>query len=66
MFLENAAANAKYTSPDIQNEIIDCCDEVIRTKIVHRINKAKCFSILADETTDISTKEQVKNKEKNL
>jgi len=28
-------------------------------KIVNNINKSKCFSVLADETTDISTKEQL-------
>lgn len=47
----------KYTSPDIQNEIIEICRQVIQNQIVEKINKAKCFTILADESTDISGKE---------
>lgn len=31
------------------------CDDFILQKIVSRINSAKCFSILADETTDVYT-----------
>jgi hypothetical protein len=38
-------------SMNIQNQIIDACDEIILTKI----NNAKCFTVLADETFDISS-----------
>lgn len=48
----------QYTSPKIQNEIIEICGKVILDKIVSKIHKAKFFSILADETTDISGIEQ--------
>lgn len=43
-----------YTSPRIQNELIEICGTVILYKIISRVNEAECFSVLADETTDIS------------
>lgn len=43
----------------IQNEIIQSCNTILLRKLVNVINKSKCFSVLADETTDISTKEQL-------
>ncbi|XP_050063088.1 zinc finger MYM-type protein 1-like [Aphis gossypii] len=42
----------KYTSPISQNAIIDY-------KIVDRVNEAKCFTVLVDETSDIAGIEQV-------
>ena len=50
---------AKYTSPDIQNEILNIIGKQIREKIVSDCNKSEYFAILADEATDTSTKEQV-------
>lgn len=50
--------NASYVSPEIQNEIIQICGDLIQKHIVTSINKAECFSILGDETLDISGKEQ--------
>lgn len=49
----------KYISHTSQNHIIDACNKVLLNKVVSRVNAAKCFSILADETTDISGIEQV-------
>ncbi|XP_050064715.1 zinc finger MYM-type protein 1-like [Aphis gossypii] len=49
----------KYTSSKIQNEIISSCGDLILKKIVKEVNMAACFSVLADETTDISVKEQL-------
>lgn len=57
--LETASKNANYLSWKIQNQIVSACNHIILKKIVERANKSKCFSVLADETTDISTKEQV-------
>jgi len=42
-------------SPTIQNEIIESIRIVIQNKIVERVKTAKFYSILCDETTDIST-----------
>lgn len=57
--LETAPGNAKYLSPIIQNEMISCCGDEIRDFIVRRIQKSKYFSVLADETADISGTEQL-------
>ncbi|CAK9301913.1 unnamed protein product [Gordionus sp. m RMFG-2023] len=51
--------NATYLSPRIQNEIIDICNNIILEKLIVEINSAPCFSILADETTDIAGIEQM-------
>jgi hypothetical protein len=57
--LEDENQHIKYLSHGIQNQIIDTCNNIILKKIVAKVNEAKCFSILADETTDISTLEQL-------
>lgn len=56
--LMTCGKNSTYISWNIQNQIIDACDEVILIKIVTKINNAKCFTILVDETSDISSIEQ--------
>lgn len=55
---EAPSLNQLYTSPIIQNEIIEICGKIIQEEIVKKINESKSFSILADETTDISGVEQ--------
>ncbi|XP_060855245.1 zinc finger MYM-type protein 1-like [Metopolophium dirhodum] len=55
---ENCARNAQYISWKIQNEIVSICYEIISSKIVNRINESNFFSIIADETADISGTEQ--------
>lgn len=57
--LNNCAKNAMYTSWGIQNEIITACHEVIVKQIVNEISEVKCFAVLADETADISNKEEM-------
>ncbi|XP_031358832.1 52 kDa repressor of the inhibitor of the protein kinase-like [Photinus pyralis] len=47
-----------YISPLIQNEIISTCNDIILKKLVRKVNEAKYFSVLADETSDISATEQ--------
>lgn len=51
-------SKARYFSPQIQNELIDICGEVIVEKLVQKVNEAQCFAILADETTNIAGIEQ--------
>jgi len=53
------AGNAKYTSPRIQNEIISICGKLIKNDIVNLANAANAFSVIADETADISGTEQL-------
>jgi hypothetical protein len=54
--LENAPLNAKYTSPNIQNEILSIIAMKIRKHIHDEVRDAK-FSILVDETCDVSKRE---------
>ena len=55
--LDNARDNARYTSPRIQNEIVQLTEGLIREKILACI--PKYWSLMADETQDCSTSEQV-------
>lgn len=57
--IKNASKNALYTSWDIQNQIIEACGTIIQRKVIEEIRANKYFSILADETTDVSTTEQL-------
>ena len=57
--LQNAPCNATYTSKTIQNEMIDVVGTVIRSDILKEVKKSKYYSIMADEITDLSNKEQL-------
>lgn len=57
--VENGPLNAKYLSPEIQNNIIKICGNIIQDDLVKKINDSKCFAVLVDSTTDISVTEQV-------
>ena len=48
----------KYTSPEIQNECLRIMSLHILQEISHNIVESHCFSIMADECTDCSNKEQ--------
>ena len=41
-----------YRSPSIQNELIDCCGDVVLDQLLKEIRQAPFYSILADEATD--------------
>ncbi|XP_047312759.1 zinc finger MYM-type protein 1-like [Impatiens glandulifera] len=56
--LEKAPKNAKYTSPDIQKDVLNVIAHQVRTKIRQEIGDAK-FCILVDEARDASNKEQM-------
>ncbi|XP_054266894.1 52 kDa repressor of the inhibitor of the protein kinase-like [Macrosteles quadrilineatus] len=51
--------NVTYLSPDIQNEIIGICGQIIQEKLAANVNSAECFSIIGDETLDVSGQEQL-------
>ena len=55
---ENHHKNASYLSKTTQNELINCCGEVISDVIIAKVKKAKFFSILADEAMDASKKKK--------
>lgn len=52
-------ANGKYTSPTIQNEIIQSIGSIVLKHLVSEINQSKFISVMADETTDVSSTEQL-------
>lgn len=54
--IEKGKRNAMYTSPHIQNEIIDICGGIIKENIIDDAKRAVAYSMLADETCDISGK----------
>ena len=51
----------KYTSPDIQNEIIKIMSDEILRGVIENIKSAKFYAYMADETCDISNTEQLTN-----
>ena len=55
----SAGRNSQYISPRIQNEVICVCNDLILERLVKMINRSSFFSVLADETTDISCQEQL-------
>jgi len=48
-----------YTSHDVQNEILQLMSHSIIRKIVNNVKQARYFAIIADESTDISGKQQL-------
>lgn len=48
-----------YTSPDVQNQIIDILGDHDWQKIFSLVQKAQFFTVIADEVTDCSNKEQL-------
>ena len=57
--ISSGARNAKYTSSIIQNQIIDILADQVRQTIVDNVKRAKWYSVIADEVTDVSNKEQL-------
>ena len=51
--------NAKYTHHSIQNAILDIMKEMVLEQIKEELHGAKFFTVLADESKDVSKKEQV-------
>ena len=54
-----APGNAMYTSGQIQNELIDIIGRQIRQYIASQVQQAKWFTVIADEVTDASNKQQL-------
>ncbi|XP_011404810.1 PREDICTED: 52 kDa repressor of the inhibitor of the protein kinase-like [Amphimedon queenslandica] len=57
--LESAGKNAIYTSPEIQNQILNILGDYIRDAILTKVRSSLCYSLVADEVTDCSNKEQL-------
>lgn len=54
-----SSKSAKYTSPTIQNEIIGIMAETVLSEITDELYQSTWFSIMVDESKDISGKEQL-------
>jgi len=52
--LETTSSKATYISHTSQEEIIQCCKEEILFQIGENIREIQYFSIIFDETTDVS------------
>ena len=57
--IENVPKDATYRSKTIQNQIINIVGDKVKSVIIGKIRKSKFFSILADEASAISNKEQM-------
>ncbi|CAF3377696.1 unnamed protein product, partial [Rotaria sp. Silwood2] len=56
--LSAASKAATYISKTTQNELIEICGNFIREHIINEIKHAKFFTVIGDETTDVSNIEQ--------
>jgi len=52
--MQNFPKNATFISPITQNDIINCCSDIVIKNIMEKVNKGTYFYIFADETTDTS------------
>jgi len=57
--LTNGPKNAQYTCPETQNEIISICKHLIWEKLSRQVAESGFFSVICDECTDSSNKEQL-------
>lgn len=58
MVLQNALENNQLNSPDIQKEIVNATALETTYAIINDLGD-ECFSIIVDESRDISNKEQM-------
>jgi hypothetical protein len=56
--LLNSGGKSMYTSSVVQNELITTFRHIIQSKVLSNVKKSLFYSVLADETTDISQVEQ--------
>jgi hypothetical protein len=50
---------ATYASPESQNKMLRIAHDITLSAVLDRIRRCGTFSLLADESTDISTREQL-------
>ncbi len=56
--LSTASKTATYISKTTQNELIEICGDLIREQIITEVKCATFFTVIGDETTDVSNIEQ--------
>ena len=57
--LAEGPKNAQYTSPETQNQIILICKSLILQNIAEKAKESELYSIVCNECTDSSNKEQL-------
>ena len=57
--LEHGKKNAQYTSPRMKNEIIAISKLLSMRNIAEKVRENELYSIIYDECTDVSNKEQL-------
>ena len=57
--LSSGPGNAKYIHHDIQNELIDIMASIVREQISNEVKEAEHFTLMVDETKDVSKQEQI-------
>lgn len=57
--LATAPRNSRYTSADIQNQLVTVIGDLIRGKILNKVRETKYFTVIADEVTDSANMEQL-------
>lgn len=57
--LEQVGPTAKYTSPKIQNEVLDIAASQILNTVVSDCKRAQCYAFIADESTYVGVKEEI-------
>ncbi|KAK2715248.1 hypothetical protein QYM36_010036 [Artemia franciscana] len=55
--VETALGNTKYTSKQIRNELTGTFGEPIRSEAVRKVNTARVWCLITDESTDRQTRE---------
>lgn len=59
LHLESDSSNT-YLSPQIQNEIITICGDVLNKKLVDIVNESKCFLVTPEDVLDEMAKKSKK------
>ena len=57
--IDSMPANARYFSPKIQNSLINISAKRVKENILKDVREARMIAVLADESRDISKKEQL-------
>lgn len=57
--LTKGPQNAVYTSPEVQNEVVNIMAQSVQLEIAREVSDCGVFALLADESRDVSKKEQL-------
>ena len=58
-YLESYSKNASYISKTTQNELIESSGQIIKKNLLQDIKKSQYYSVIADESSGTSNKEQM-------